>query len=70
MSIKEIDKYIDENKHLPDVPWAEEFKENGYSVGQMDDLLLRKIEELTLYIIDLQKQINEQKEKIEKLKKN
>ena len=55
MSLKELDEFIKTNRHLPEVPSAEEFRENGYSVGEMDDLLLRKIEELTLYIIEIKK---------------
>ena len=62
-SLNEVETFVNENKHLPDVPSAKEFKENGYKVGEMDDLLLRKIEELTLYIIDLQKQIEELRNK-------
>lgn len=63
-SLSEVEAFVTENKHLPDVPSAKEFKENGYKIGEMDNLLLQKIEELTLYIIDLQKQIEElQKEK-------
>lgn len=61
-TLSEVEKFVKENKHLPDVPSAQEFKENGYKVGEMDDMLLRKIEELTLYIIDLQKQIEELKQ--------
>ena len=60
--LSEVEAYVTENKHLPDVPSAKEFKENGYKVGEMDNLLLQKIEELTLYIIDLQKQIEELKQ--------
>ena len=60
--LSEVESYVTENKHLPDVPSAKEFKENGYKVGEMDNLLLQKIEELTLYIIDLQKQIEELKQ--------
>lgn len=60
-SIEEVKTFIEENKHLPEVPSAEEFKENGYSVGEMDDLLLRKVEELTLYIIQLEEEIQELK---------
>lgn len=59
--LHEVEMFVNENKHLPDVPSAKEFKKDGYKVGEMDDLLLRKIEELTLYIIDLQKQIEELK---------
>ena len=61
--LSEVEAYVTENKHLPDIPSAREFKENGYKVGEMDNLLLQKIEELTLYIIDLQKQIEELKSK-------
>jgi hypothetical protein len=63
LTLQELDQFIKENKHLPEVPSAEEFKENGYSVGDMDDLLLRKIEELTLYIIELEKEIETLKDK-------
>ncbi len=59
--LSEVEAFVTENKHLPDVPSAKEFKENGYKVGEMDNLILQKIEELTLYIIDLQKQIEELK---------
>ena len=43
------------------MPSATEVKENGVDVGEMNKLLLQKVEELTLYVIDLQKQINELK---------
>ncbi|MBO7054089.1 MAG: hypothetical protein J6W37_01730 [Bacteroidales bacterium] len=63
-SLGEVEAYVNENKHLPDVPSAKEFKENGYKMGDMDNLLLQKIEELTLYIIEQQKQIDELKNKL------
>jgi len=59
MSLEDLELFVKTNKHLPEVPSAAEFAENGYSVGQMDDLLLRKVEELSLYVIELQKQILE-----------
>lgn len=65
-SLKDVEDFILENKHLPEVPSAEEFKQNGYKVGEMDDLLLRKIEELTLYIIQQQKQIDVLQQQIQK----
>ena len=49
------------NRHLPDIPSAKEVEEEGVDVGEMNKLLLQKVEELTLYIIDLQKQIDELK---------
>ncbi len=59
MPLEEVHAFVTENKHLPEIPSAAEFQENGYLVGEMDDLLLRKVEELTLYIIAQQKQIDE-----------
>lgn len=63
--LEEVEAFIKEHKHLPEVPSAQTFKEEGYKVGEMDDLLLRKVEELTLYIIELQKEIDELKAKKE-----
>lgn len=61
MPLGEVERYIDANRHLPEVPSAQEVEENGVDVGEMNKLLLQKVEELTLYIIDLQKQIDELK---------
>jgi len=57
LSIKDVENFINENKHLPDVPSADEFIEKGYDVGNMDEILLKKIEEQTLYIIELNKRL-------------
>ena len=56
-TLSEVEAFVTKNKHLPEVPSAAEFKRDGYKVGEMDDLLLRKVEELTLYVIELQKQV-------------
>jgi hypothetical protein len=53
--LEEVDAFIRENKHLPDIPSAAEFKENGVGLGEMDNMLLRKVEELTLYVIEQNK---------------
>lgn len=63
MSLDSLKAYVTANKHLPEVPSAADFKQKGYKVGEMDDLLLRKVEELTLYIIELQKQVDALKAK-------
>lgn len=69
-SLEEVKNYINENKHLPGVPSAEELKENGgFDVAKMDAKLLEKIEELTLYVIELNKKIEQQQKHIEELKK-
>ncbi|MFU8844698.1 MAG: hypothetical protein ACNA7V_12925 [Bacteroidales bacterium] len=62
MPLPELDQYIRTNKHLPGVPSAAEFAQDGYSVGEMDDLLLRKVEELTLHIIWLEREIRKLRE--------
>jgi len=66
MPLKELQTFIKANNHLPEVPSAAEFKENGYSIGTMDDLLLRKIEELTLYILQQQQEIERLKQIVER----
>lgn len=62
--IQEVETFVKENKHLPDIPSAEEFKQNGVGLGEMDDMLLRKVEELTLYVIEQAKQLKAQSEKL------
>ena len=59
MSLSEVESFIKENKHLPDVPSAKEVKKEGMDVGEMNSVLLKKIEELTLHIIELEKKVNE-----------
>ncbi len=59
MSLDDVKKYIDENSHLPEVPSAEEIEETGINSAEMDKLLLRKIEELTIHIIEQNKKIEE-----------
>ncbi len=66
--LEEIESYIQENKHLPDVPSAQEFREKDLDVAQMDNLLLQKVEELTLYMIDMNKQMKQLKAENESLK--
>ena len=61
MPLDEVEEYIGENGHLPQMPSAAEVEADGANLGEMNRLLLQKVEELTLYIIDLQKQIDELK---------
>ncbi|MEQ9263613.1 MAG: hypothetical protein RLN81_00205 [Balneolaceae bacterium] len=58
-TLSEIEAFIKANKHLPEIPSAKEMEANGISLGEMNMLLLKKIEELTLITIQQQKQINE-----------
>lgn len=66
LSLSEVERFIKANKHLPDVPSAEEVVRTGIDVAKMDAKLLQKIEELTLYVIEQQKQIEELKSMMKK----
>lgn len=57
LSINEVESFINQNGHLPGVPNAAEVEQNGIELGEMNALLLQKIEELTLYIIALEKKM-------------
>ncbi len=67
-TLEEVYDFITKNKHLPEVPSAKCFKEDGYNVGDMDDILLRKVEEMTLYIIQMNKEIESLKLLVNKTK--
>jgi hypothetical protein len=64
-TLASVAAYIDANNHLPEVPSATTVKEDGYSMSEMDVTLLKKVEELTLYIIEQQKQIDELKKRLD-----
>lgn len=67
-SLDQIKVYIEENKHLPEVPSAKEMEKNGVQLGEMNMLLLKKIEELTLYAIEMNKMMNRINRENEELK--
>ncbi|WP_210149210.1 hypothetical protein [Chryseobacterium scophthalmum] len=66
MPLNELEKFITENKHLPEVPTTKEAIENGIELKEMNILLLKKVEELTLYVIQQQKELQELKLKVKK----
>jgi len=57
-SLAEVEEFIDQNGHLPDIPTAKEIEQNGVSLGEINAKLLQKVEELTLYIIQQNKRID------------
>ncbi len=65
--LKEVEKFINRNGHLPNVPSAKEIKENGLELGNIVTIQQEKIEELTLYAIQQQKEIEELKALVKKL---
>ncbi|MDR6922397.1 hypothetical protein [Chryseobacterium sp. 2987] len=69
MPLNELDKFISENGHLPEVPTTEEAIKNGVELKEMNILLLKKVEELTLYMIQQSKEIKELKNKVQQYEK-
>ncbi len=68
-SLSEVESYVNEHKHLPGMPSAAEMDANGVSVSKMSNLLLEKVEELTLHMIKLEKENAALKAKVESLSK-
>lgn len=66
MPLHQVEQFVTTNNHLPGIPSADEVQNDGISMGEMQNKLLQKIEELTLYIIEQQKQIDELKKQVEK----
>ncbi|HJP63819.1 MAG TPA: hypothetical protein VJ844_10270, partial [Mucilaginibacter sp.] len=64
-SLQELSRFIKENHHLPELPTASEIQKNGQDLGLINEKLVKKVEELTLYLIEKDKQLNEQQKKIE-----
>ena len=58
--LKEVEKYIKANKHLPEIPSAAEIENEGVQLGEMNKLLLKKIEELTMHLIEKENQLDTQ----------
>ena len=67
--LSEVEAHIKQHRHLPDIPSAETVLEEGLSLGEMDAKLLQKIEELTLYLIEMKKDLDELRKENEMLKK-
>ena len=69
MPLHKVEQFVKINNHLPEIPSATEVKEKGLSLGEMQNKLLQKIEELTLYVIEQQKINEKQGVRIEELEK-
>jgi len=66
-SLVETEKYIKANRHLPDIPSAEKFEKSGINLAEMNKLLLQKIEELTLYLVEQDKKLKIKSDTINRL---
>ena len=69
MPLNEVEFFYKTNHHLPDVPTQKDIQQNGNNLGQTDVILLQKIEELTLYMVKQQKEIEELKKQVQQNKK-
>jgi hypothetical protein len=69
-SLDEVEEFLKANSHLPNIPKAEEIEANGKNLGDLQLKLLEKIEELVLYTIQQQKEIESLKEELQKIKKD
>ncbi|OAN60999.1 hypothetical protein A8B79_05855 [Balneola sp. EhC07] len=67
-TLKDLEAYIKVNKHLPEIPSAKEMEANGITLGKMNMLLLKKIEELTLHAIEQEKKLDERHKVLEEEK--
>lgn len=63
-TLEDIERYVKTNKHLPEIPSAKQIQAEGLDLAEMNLLLLKKVEELTLHVISQQKQIDKLSEKI------
>jgi hypothetical protein len=70
MPLRQLEAYIVKNKHLPNIPAAAEIEKNGIEAAEMFTKTMEKVEELTLYMIDMQKQIDALKKENQTLKNN
>jgi len=68
-TLKETQDFIARNHHLPEIPSAAEIGEDGFNLGEMDMRLLKKIEELTLYQIELMEKMEAQAKELQKIQK-
>lgn len=66
-ALTEVKTFIDKNRHLPDMPSANEVHTNGLDLGEMNRLLLKKVEELTLYLIEKDKADKEKDARLQSL---
>ncbi len=67
--LTELKSYLQTYKHLPEIPSASEVEQHGLKLGEMNALLVKKVEELTLYLIQQQEEINALKEEMKSLRK-
>lgn len=69
MTLEELEQFVKKNHHLPEIPSAQQIEKEGFNLADNQLKLLKKVEELTLYIIEQQKELDSMKKKLATLKK-
>jgi len=67
MPLSTVNTYIEQNHHLPEIPSQQEIEKDGQNLGEMNKLLLKKVEELTMYMIEKDKESKAQDQRIKAL---
>jgi hypothetical protein len=70
MPLQDLEAYVKKHNHLPEVPSAKEIEKDGIDVAEMNKIMLKKIEELTLHVIEMEKRNREQEAQINLLKES
>lgn len=70
MPLSDLKTYIDNNQHLPEIPPASQIEKDGLNLGEMNKMLVKKVEELTLYLIEKDTQLSKQENEIAKQNEN
>ena len=65
-SLQEVKAYLNQNNHLPEIPSEQQIAKEGLNLGEMNKLLMKKVEELTLYLIEKDKEVKELQETVKK----
>ncbi|WEA00656.1 hypothetical protein [Mucilaginibacter sp. SJ] len=68
LSLSEVKAYIDQHQHLPEIPSEQDIVKDGLNLAEMNKLLMKEVEELTLYLIDSEKRASLQQQQINELK--
>jgi len=68
-ALSDVKAFIDQNQYLPEIPSEQEIAKDGQNLGEMNKLLLKKVEELTLYLIEKDQQDKQKDKQLADLKK-
>jgi hypothetical protein len=68
--LKKVEEFYKQNKHLPEIPSAKEVEEKGINLADMNALLLKKVEELTMYAVKQQQKTESLEKEMAEMKRS